>query len=531
MALRKSEGDRNMAEQDIVKKSVTLRRGGADMSALEFGKLPPQARDFEEAVLGAIMIEDKAIDEVIEFLQQDAFYVEAHQKIYRAIKQLYLAEAPIDLLTVTEQLKKNGELEQVGGAYYIAQLTNKIGSAANLEYHARIISQKHIQRMLITSSSEIIRDAYEDSTDVFELLDKAESSLMTISENNAKKSTMDISSIIKKELEEIDIRINSTEHLNGVPSGFMELDRATGGWQKSDLIIVAARPGMGKTAFTLALARNSSVDHSKPVAFFSLEMSSNQLVQRLISMESEIPAEKIRRGNLEKHEFQQLTSKIDSLSKAPLFIDDTPGINIFELRSKCRKLKQKYDVSMIIIDYLQLMSGTNEGKSGGNREQEISQISRSLKGLAKELNVPVIALSQLSRATETRSGTKRPILSDLRESGAIEQDADIVIFLFRGEYYGMVTDEDGMDVKGVAEIIIAKHRNGPLKTVKAKFIDRFAKFADFDEFQKDDAIIQVEAGGEKRIFKKIQSRMNDEFDAEKKHTKDEFKGDDDFVPF
>ena len=517
-----------MADQDLIKKSVTVRRGGNDVSALEFGKLPPQARDFEEAVLGAIMIEDKAVDEVIEFLREDAFYVEAHQKIYRAMRQLYEDSAPIDLLTVTEKLKKNGDLELVGGPYYIAQLTNKIGSAANLEYHARIISQKHIQRMLISSSTDIIKDAYEDSTDVFELLDKAESRLMLISENNAKKSTLDISSIIKKELEEIDIRINSTEHA----SGFVELDRATGGWQKSDLIIVAARPGMGKTAFTLALARNSSVDHSKPVAFFSLEMSSNQLVQRLISMESEIPAEKIRRGNLEKHEFQQLTSKIDSLSKAPLFIDDTPGINIFELRSKCRKLKQKHDISMIIIDYLQLMSGTSEGKSGGNREQEISQISRSLKGLAKELNVPVIALSQLSRATETRSGTKRPILSDLRESGAIEQDADIVIFLFRGEYYGMVTDEDGMDVKGVAEIIIAKHRNGPLKTVKAKFIDRFAKFADFDEFQIDNnAVIQVESGGEKRIFKKIQSRMNDEFDAEKKHGKEDFKGDDDFVPF
>jgi replicative DNA helicase len=523
-----------MAEQtDIVKKNFTRRSSAAtDLSVGEFGKLPPQARDFEEAVLGAIMIEEKAIDDVIEFLREDAFYVDAHQRIYKAIKQLYLSEAPIDLLTVTEQLKKNGDLESVGGAYYIAQLTNKVGSAANIEYHARIIAQKYIQRMLISSSSDIIKDAYEDSTDVFELLDKAESSLMLISENNAKKSTMDIASIIKKEMEEIDIRINSEEHLNGVPAGFMELDRATGGWQNSDLIIVAARPGMGKTAFTLALARNSTVDHSKPVAFFSLEMSSNQLVQRLISMESEIPAEKIRRGNLEKHEFQQLTSKIDALSKAPLFIDDTPGINIFELRSKCRKLKQKHDISMVIIDYLQLMSGTNEGKSGGNREQEISQISRSLKGLAKELNVPVIALSQLSRATETRSGTKRPILSDLRESGAIEQDADIVIFLFRGEYYGMITDEDGMDVKGVAEIIIAKHRNGPLKTVKAKFIDRFAKFADFDEFQKDDnAIIEVQAGGEKRIFKKIQSRMNDEFDVEKKLKKEDFKGDDDFVPF
>lgn len=512
------------------------RRSGAnniDATAGEFGKLPPQARDFEEAVLGAVMIEDNAIDNVIEFLQEDAFYVDAHRRIYKAVKELYLTESPVDLLTVTEQLRKNGDLEAVGGAYYIAQLTNKVGSAANLEYHARIVSQKYIQRMLISSSSETIREAYEDSADVFSLLDKAESNLMLISENNAKKSSMDIASIIRKELEEIDVRMNNDEHLNGVPTGFMELDRATGGWQKSDLIIVAARPGMGKTAFTLALARNSSVDYKKPVAFFSLEMSGNQLVQRLISMESEIPAEKIRRGSLEKHEFQQLTSKIDSLSKGQLFIDDTPGINIFELRSKCRKLKQKHDIQMIIIDYLQLMSGTSEGKGGGNREQEISQISRSLKGLAKELNVPVIALSQLSRATETRGGSKKPILSDLRESGAIEQDADIVIFLYRGEYYGLLTDEDGMDLKGIAEIIIAKHRNGPLKTVKARFIDRFAKFADFDEFQNNDAIIEVQAGGEKRIFKKIQSKMNDEFDAEKKHDKGDFAagGDDDFVPF
>jgi replicative DNA helicase len=384
--------------------------------------------------------------------------------------------------------------------------------------------------MLISSSSEIIKDAYEDGTDVFELLDKAESSLMNISENNAKKSTVDISAILTKELAEIDVRMNSDEHLNGVPSGFMELDRATGGWQNSDLIVIAARPGMGKTAFTLALARNSSIDHNKPVAFFSLEMSSNQLVQRLISMEAEIPAEKIRRGNLEQHEYQQLTAKIDSLRNAKMYIDDTPGINIFELRSKCRKLKQTKDISMIIIDYLQLMSGTNEGKGGGNREQEISQISRSLKGLAKELNVPVIALSQLSRAPETRGGNKKPILSDLRESGAIEQDADIVIFLYRAEYYGIPQDEDGMDTKGLAEIMIAKHRNGPLKNVKTKFIGKFAKFADFDEYQNTPTMeIQAE-DGTKRIFKKIPSRMNDDFDAEKRHKTDDFKKGDD-VPF
>ncbi|MFN8278296.1 MAG: replicative DNA helicase [Chitinophagales bacterium] len=521
---------------EVIKKAVgsNRRSAGNDASVLEFGKLPPQARDFEEAVLGGVMIESKAIDDVIDILHEDSFYVEAHQKIYRAIRMLYAGEHPIDLLTVCEQLKKNGHLDEVGGAYFVAQLTNKVGSAANIEYHARIIAQKYIQRELIHSSSQTIRDAYEDTTDVFELLDRAESDLMRISENNAKKSTEDIGSIIKKELEEIDIRINSDEHLNGVPSGFMELDRATGGWQKSDLIIVAARPGMGKTAFTLALARNSAVDHKKPVAIFSLEMSSNQLVQRLISMESEISAEKIRRGNLEQYEFQQLTTKIDTLRNAQLFIDDTPGINIFELRSKCRKLKQKHDIGMVIIDYLQLMSGTNDGKGGGNREQEISQISRSLKGLAKELNIPVIALSQLSRAPETRGGNKKPILSDLRESGAIEQDADIVIFLYRGEYYGITTDEEQRDIRGLAEIIIAKHRNGPLKTVMAKFIDRFAKFADLDEFTKEETTFEVQAGDEKRIFRRVQSRMNDDVEIKKKHGSNDFaKGqmDDEDPPF
>jgi replicative DNA helicase len=502
---------------------VTRKGGNVDTSALEFGKLPPQAKEFEEAILGAIMIEEKVIDEVIDILKVESFYVDAHQRIFQAIKDLYSGSHPIDLLTVTEQLKKNGDLEAVGGPFYVTQLTNKVGSAANAEYHARIVAQKYIQRMLITSSTETIKNAYEDTTDVFELLDKAETNLMLISENNAKKASEDIASLIKKELIEIDTRINSDEHLNGVPSGFMELDRATGGWQKSDLIVMAARPGMGKTAFTLALARNGAVDHKKAVAFFSLEMSSNQLVQRMISMESEIPAEKIRKGNLEKHEYQQLTSKIDLLREAKIFIDDTPGMNIFELRSKCRKLKQKHDISMIIIDYLQLMSGTNEGKGGGNREQEISQISRSLKGLAKELQVPVIALSQLSRAPETRGGNKKPILSDLRESGAIEQDADIVIFLYRGEYYGIPQDEDGQSTKDVAEIIIAKHRNGPLKTVKAKFIGRFAKFADFDEFQNEEnSTLEVQSGNEKRIFKRISSKMNDDFDAEKKHGREDF---------
>jgi len=493
----------------------------ADASLLEFGKLPPQAKELEEAVLGALMIEKNAMDEVAEILKEESFYVEAHQYIFRAIKQLFINQNPIDMLTVVERLKQNGDLEKVGGPYMIAQLTNKVASAANVEYHSRIIAQKYVQRMLISTSSDVIKEAYEDTTDVFELLDKAETNIMNISENNIKKSSEDIASIIKKELDEINIRMHSDEHLNGVRSGFTGLDALTGGWQKSDLIIVAARPGMGKTAFTLALARNSAVDAKKGVAIFSLEMSSGQLVQRMISMETEISSDKIRRGNLEQYELMQLTSKIDGLKDAPIFIDDTPSINIFELRSKCRKLKQKHDIQLIIIDYLQLMSGSHDGKGGGNREQEISQISRALKGLAKELNVPIIALSQLSRATETRGGDKKPLLSDLRESGAIEQDADIVIFLYRAEYYKILTDESGNSTLNTAEIIVAKHRNGPLDTVKAKFIGRYAKFADFDEFGKEDTF-EANQGDNKSIYKKFSSKANDDVDVERKHRPEEF---------
>jgi len=501
------------------------------VNMLDYGKLPPQVKDLEEAVLGAVMIEQNAINEVTDILKDESFYVDAHQRIWRAIRMLFQNQAPIDLLTVTEQLKKNGELDAVGGPFYIAQLTNKVGSAANVEYHARLIAEKHIQRQLISTSSEIIKDAYEDSTDVFDLLDKAEKNLFSIAENSLKRNSEDIGSIIMGELKEIDIRMNNTEdHLNGVASGFIDLDRTTGGWQKSDLVIVAARPAMGKTSFTLALARNAAVDHKKGVAIFSLEMSSVQLVQRLISMETHIPSDKIRKGNLEQYEYQILTSKIDNLKSAPIFIDDTPAINVFELRSKCRRLKQQHDIQLVVIDYLQLMSGTVDGKGGGNREQEISQISRSLKGLAKELQIPVIALSQLSRAVETRGGDKKPILSDLRESGAIEQDADIVIFLYRGEYYGLEQDAEGNPTKDIAEVIIAKHRNGPVKTVRTRFVNKFAKFENLDEIGAGDQYMEIQTGGAKQQFKRISSKMNedegaDDITFEKKHKKEDFDED------
>ena len=447
---------------------------------LVYGKLPPQARELEEAVLGAMLIDRDAVSEIIDILKPESFYLDSHQTIYRAIMTLFERSEPVDILTVTEQLRKSGELEMAGGAFFIAELSNKVSSAANVEHHARIVSQKHIQRELISISTTIIRDAFEDTTDVLELLDRSEQALFSVAEQNLRRSYDDMGSLISKAIKEIDEVRKHENSLTGIASGFTLLDRLTSGWQRSDLIIIAARPGMGKTAFTLALGRNAAVDHSKPVALFSLEMSSVQLVKRLISMETELTGDKIRKGNLADHEWIQLTNQVGKLGVAPIFIDDTPAINIFELRAKCRRLKQKHDIQLIVIDYLQLMSGTPNGKQG-NREQEISNISRSLKSIAKELHVPVIALSQLSRAVETRGGTKRPQLSDLRESGAIEQDAYLVIFLYRPEYYGLDKDDNGQQLApGYSEVIVAKHRNGALESVPVRFIDKFAKFTDLE---------------------------------------------------
>jgi replicative DNA helicase len=446
------------------------------------GKLPPQARDLEEAVLGALMLERDALSAVIDVLKPDVFYVESHQKIFSAIRTLFEATSPVDILTVTAQLRKQGELEMVGGAYYITQLTERVASAANIEYHARIIIQKFIQRELIRISTDVISSAYEDTSDVLDLLDKAEKNLFDIAQNNLRRDSRKMDDIIKESLAEIEELRKKTDGLTGVGTGFTELDRMTSGWQKSDLVIIAARPAMGKTAFVLTCARNAAVDFEKPVVVFSLEMSSVQLVNRLISGESEIEQEKIRKGKMEDWEWQQMHSKIGRLEQAPLIIDDTPGLNVFEFRAKCRRLKSQYDIQLIIVDYLQLMSGKTDGKGGGNREQEIGSISRALKTVAKELNVPVIALSQLSRAVESRpGGSKRPMLSDLRESGSIEQDADMVLFLYRPEYYGLEFDEDNNPTKGVGEVIIAKHRNGETGTVRLKFVGKYVKFTDLEQ--------------------------------------------------
>lgn len=454
------------------------QRFGAETS-LGLGKMPPQAIDLEEAILGALMLEKDAVNQVIEILKPESFYKDSHSHIFKAILDLFNNSEPVDLLTVTNQLRKNGQLEAAGGAYYITELTSKVESAANIEHHARLITEMYIKRELIHISSEIQKDAFENTTDVFELLDDVESSLFKISESTIRKNYEDMSTIFHKAIKELGEKKNQEHGLTGVPTGFTELDRVTSGWQKSDLVILAARPGMGKTAFVLSMLRNAAIDFNKPVAIFSLEMSSVQLVNRLIAAEAELDSEKIKKGNFADHEWEQLVRKTNKLSKAPIFIDDTPALSILELRAKSRRLRTQHNIQLIVIDYLQLMSGESGGGMKGNREQEIANISRSLKSLAKELEVPVIALSQLSRNVENRGGNKRPQLSDLRESGSIEQDADMVMFIYRPEYYNITQTAEGESTGGLAEIIIAKHRSGSLGDVPLRFIGKYTKFADW----------------------------------------------------
>ncbi len=467
-----------MAIKETAKKRKPIIPAG-----IEMGKVPPQAIDLEEAVLGAIMLEKEAFIAVSEFLKPESFYLDIHQKIYQAITNLSSLEKPIDILTVTEELRKNEELNEVGGPLYISKLTNRVASAAHVAFHARIVAQKYIQRELIRISSEIQNRAFDESIDVNDLLDFSEQELFKIAEGNIKKETSKINVIIQAAIEQIQEASKKEGHLLGVPSGFTKLDRITSGWQNSDLIIVAARPSMGKTAFALSMAKNMAVDHGRPIGIFSLEMSSMQLVTRLIVSETELPSSKIRNGKLDDHEWKQLESKIKKLVDAPIFIDDTAAISIFEFRAKARRLKLQYNIELLMVDYLQLMTSSD---SKGSREQEVSTISRSLKAVAKELNIPIIALSQLNRSVEMRSGNKRPQLSDLRESGAIEQDADLVLFIHRPEKFGIMEDEEGNSLKGVAEIIIAKHRNGPIGDVSLLFREHLAKFVEPDEINEFD---------------------------------------------
>jgi replicative DNA helicase len=486
--------------------------------SLEKGKIPPQAIDLEAVVLGAMLIDKKGVDEVIDILHKDVFYVEAHQHIFEAVFQLFQEAQPIDLLTVSNKLKTNEKLDVVGGDYYLIELTRKVGSSAHIEFHARIILQKFVQRSLIKISTEIIEDSYADNKDVFDLLDEAEAKLYEVTQGNLKKSVETAQDLVIQAKQKIE-EISNKDGLSGIPSGYDKLDKLTSGWQPSDLVIIAARPGMGKTALTLSMARNIAVNTNIPVAFFSLEMSSVQLITRLISSETGLTSEKLRTGKLEKHEWEQLNVKAKALESAPLYIDDTPSLSIFDLRAKARRLASQHKIKLIIIDYLQLMTAGSSQK-GGNREQEISTISRNLKALAKELDIPVIALSQLSRAVETRGGSKRPLLSDLRESGAIEQDADIVSFIYRPEYYKIDEwdDEDQSPTDGQAELIIAKHRNGGLENIRLKFIGELGRFENLEDFD---------------MPFEFESKMNDNFDQSSFRTNpnDAFDGSNDDMPF
>lgn len=447
----------------------------------EMGRLQPQAPELEEAVLGALMLEKDAYSIVSEILKPECFYEKAHEMIYGAIVDLAVSQRPIDMLTVIEQLRKRGELDLIGGPFYISQLTGKVASSAHIEYHARIIAQKFLARELITFTANVQGKAFDETIDVEDLMQEAEGKLFEISQRNVKKDVTQINPVIKDAMELLQKAANQKEGLSGLRTGFEALDKITSGWQNSDLVIIAARPAMGKTAFVLSMAKNMAVNHNIPVAVFSLEMSNVQLVNRLIVNVCEIPGEKIKSGRLESYEWEQLDFKIKELYDAPIFVDDTPSLSVFELRTKARRLVREHGIKCVIIDYLQLMNAS--GMSFGSREQEVSTISRSLKGLAKELNIPIIALSQLNRGVESRQGLegKRPQLADLRESGAIEQDADMVCFIHRPEYYKITEDERGNSLIGLAEIIISKHRNGATGDVLLRFKGEFAKFMNVDE--------------------------------------------------
>ncbi len=459
-------------------RQTRTQRVNLDAIAEDFGgRKPPQAIDIEEAVLGALLLEPEVVPDILDQLQADCFYKDVHKKIFEAITTLSSRNDPVDIFSVSDELSKRGELEEVGGMAYLSQLSTKIGAAAHVEYHTKVLLQKFLQRELISISYEVQKAAFDDSLPVDDLIDTAEEKVFTLAQRNVRNETKPILSVINRAVEQIEINQKREDGLSGVPSGYTGIDRVTFGWQPADLIILAARPSVGKTAFVLTMARNMVVDHHIPVAFFSLEMPDTQLVTRIMVSETGLPSEKLRGAKkMTQDEWTQLHDGLNKLSRAPLWIDDTPSLSIYEFRSKARRLVNKQHVKLIIIDYLQLMTGPPELK--GMREQEVAAISRSLKAIAKELNVPIIALSQLNRSVETRGGNKRPQLSDLRESGAIEQDADIVMFIHRPEFLG-VQDEGGFP--GETDLIIAKHRNGEVRDVKMRFLSSEVKFVDYDD--------------------------------------------------
>lgn len=473
-----------MAKQQTTKK-VEQNDTVAKLAAMS-GKMPPVATEFEEAVLGALMLEHEALQDVSEILKSEHFYSDKYQRIYAAMTRLNSKNVPIDLLTLTEELKRSGELESIGGRFTLIQLTEKVASAVNIEHHARIIFQKYLQRELIHLGTDMQTNAYDDTKDVQEMLNDAENGLFNLSQGSMKRDVQHVDAVVQEAIKQMEEAGKRNDSLSGIPSGFTGIDRVTSGWQASSLVIIAARPAMGKTAFVLSMARKMAIDYNVPVAMFSLEMANVELVKRLLTAETEIPMEKIKNGKLTPSEWEHFHKNTIKLSNAPIYIDDTPGLSVFDLRSKCRLLKKKHDIGVVIIDYLQLM--TAAAMRPGNRQEEVSMISRSLKGLAKELNIPIIALSQLNRNVESRGvgkdssaiDGKRPQLSDLRESGAIEQDADMVCFIHRPEYYKIEEDKDGTSLKGIGLFIIAKHRSGGLDDIKLRFTPELVRFDDYD---------------------------------------------------
>ena len=438
--------------------------------------MQPQAVDIEKMVLGALMVDKDAFSVVSEILHPETFYESRSQKIYKAIQTLSLNEDPVDIMTVVEELKREGTLDDIGGAGYILELSERVASSAHIEYHAKILAQKYLARQLISFASVIETKAFDETVDVDELMQEAEGSLFELSQKNMRQDYTQIDPVVKQAVEILQKAAANKGGLTGIPTGYAKLDDYTSGWQRSDLVIIAGRPAMGKTSFALSLAKNIAVDYDTPIAFFSLEMNNVQLVNRLISNVCEIEGKKILNGQLDDEEWKRLDKNVRKLQAAPIYIDDTPGMSIFELRTKARRLVREKGVQVIMIDYLQLMNAN--GARFGSRQEEVSTISRSLKGLAKELDIPVLALSQLNRTVEGREGIdgKRPQLSDLRESGAIEQDADMVLFGHRPEYYRIFTDEKGNDLHGKAQIIIAKHRKGGTGDVLLNFRGEFTRF-------------------------------------------------------
>jgi len=472
----------------VADKNGSAYKKGNDLQRLEGeGRVPPQAIEVEEAVLGAMLIEHEAATIALQMLKPDDFYKPAHRHIFETLHDLYERDNPLDLLSVENELSDRGKLDIVGGTSYLSDLTRSVSSSANIEYHAQIIIEKAIKRNLILGCNEVIKTSYDSASDAYDVLDEAEAKIFDLANQKSRSAAKPVGDILKDTLAYLEEIRGKGSGITGIPTG-LDVDKYTAGWQNGDLIIIAARPSMGKTAFVLTTARNAAlhIEEKKrtKVAVFSLEMSNQSLVQRFLTMEARVNAQVARSGRLKDEDFKSLIDAASRLFNASIFIDDTPSLSIMELRTKARRLKSEHDIGLIIVDYLQLMTAGN--KEVGNREQEIATISRGLKSLAKELDVPVVALSQLSRAVEQRGGDKRPQLSDLRESGSIEQDADVVMFLYRPEYYGIKTTPDGQSTAGLAEVIIGKQRNGPVGAVPLYFVKDYARFENLTTAQVSD---------------------------------------------